>query len=180
MSMSSAFSDPQSNVLQMGLSEGMRVGDFGSGTGHYARAAAGIVGYDGRVFAIEVQEDVLKHLKLNTQAPQQRCIEVVWGDFEKIGGTHLRDHSLDAGMLANVLFQVENRDGLLAELKRVLKPGAKLLVVDWAGSHGGMGPSPDALVSESEAERIFIEGGFHKVKGFRGGPHHYALVFTAP
>lgn len=178
--MSGAFSDPQSNVLQLGLVEGMRVGDFGAGTGHYARAAAGIVGRDGKVYAVEVQEDVLKHLKLNAFDHHQHIIEAVWGDLEKIGGTHLRDHSLDAGVLANTLFQIENREGMLSELKRVLKPGAKLLVVDWAGSHGGMGPAPESVVSEHEAEALFIEGGFHKVKGFRGGPHHYAIVFTAP
>jgi ubiquinone/menaquinone biosynthesis C-methylase UbiE len=178
--MAPAFSDPHTNVLQLGLSEGMKVGDFGAGTGHYARAAAGVVGGDGRVYAVDVQEEVLKHLKLNAYPQHARIIEPVWGDMEKIGGTHLRGHSLDAGILANVLFQVENREGLLAELERVLKPGAKLLVVDWAGSHGGMGPAPEAVVTEHQAEALFIEAGFHKVKSFRGGPHHYAIVFTAP
>ncbi len=178
--MSAHFSSPRENVLQLGLREGMKVGDFGAGSGHYSRAAAAIVGHGGKVYAIDVQEDVLKHLKLNTHDHHQGIISIIWGDIEKEGGTHLREKSLDAVLLANTFFQVEHRFGLLGEIQRVLKEGGKLMVVDWAGSYGGMGPVPEKVVSEHEAEDFFIKGGFHKVKSFRAGPHHYGILFTAP
>lgn len=178
--MNARFSSPHENVLQIGLHEGMKVGDFGAGTGHYARAAAAVVGRSGKVYAVDVQEDILKHLKLNTHDHHQGIIDHIWGDIEKPGGSHLREQSLDAIILANTFFQIENRFGLLAEIKRTLKPGGKLLVVDWAGSYGGMGPSPSKVVSEHDAEAFFITGGFHKVKSFRAGPHHYGILFTAP
>jgi ubiquinone/menaquinone biosynthesis C-methylase UbiE len=177
--MKASFSEPRENILQMGLHEGMKVGDFGAGSGHYSRAAAAVVGTSGKVYAIDVQEEVLKHLKLNIHERHQGIIEILWGDIEKPGGTHLRDASLDAGILANTLFQVENRFACLAEIKRVLKPGGKLMVIDWAGSYGGMGPTHDKVVSEHDAEAFFINGGFHKVKSFRAGPHHYGIIFTA-
>lgn len=178
--MKPSFSSPRENVLQLGLREGMKVGDFGAGSGHYARAAAGVVGHGGRVYAIDIQEDVLKHLKLNTQSHHQSIVEALWGDIEKRGGTHLKDATLDAVILANTLFQIENRDGLLSEIRRVLQPGGKLMVVDWAGSYGGMGPAQSKVVSEHAAEALFINGGFHKVKSFRCGPHHYGIIFTSP
>ena len=178
--MSAHFSSPGNNVLQMGLYEGMKVGDFGAGSGHYARAAAGIVGPSGKVYAVDVQEDVLKHLRLNLHRHHHSIVEAIWGDIEKAGGTHLRDASLDAVILANIFFQAENRFGLLAEIKRVLRPEGKLLMVDWAGSYGGIGPALDKVVPEHEAEAFFINGGFHKTKSFRAGPHHYGILFTAP
>lgn len=178
--MSDSFSTPRENVLQLGLHEGMKVGDFGAGSGHYSRAAAAMVGSSGRVYAIDVQEDVLKHLKLNTHIHRQGIIDTIWGDIEKPGGSHLRDASLDAAILANTLFQIENRPGLLGEIKRVLKPDGKLMVVDWAGSYGGMGPAIEQVVSEHDAEALFINGGFHKVKSFRAGPHHYGIIFNSP
>lgn len=175
-----AFADPKSNVLQMGLHDGMKVGDFGAGSGHYALAAARAVGDTGRVYAIDVQEDVLVRLKDEASRLKVKNLETVWGDFERPGGTLLKDHSLDAVILSNTLFQLTKKENAVAEAKRVLAPGGKLLVIDWAGAYGGLGPHEDHVVSEHDAEALFIGGGFHKAKSFRGGPHHYSILFTAP
>jgi ubiquinone/menaquinone biosynthesis C-methylase UbiE len=174
------FADPKQNILHLGLRDGMRVADLGAGSGHYALAAGAIVGHDGRVYAIDVQEDILVRLKNEAHHRALRNIEPIWGDFEKLGGTKLRDATVDAVILSNTLFQISHKEGALAEIKRILKPGGKLLVIDWAGAYGGMGPAPHAVVPESAAEELFIGGGFHKVKSFRGGPHHYSLLFTLP
>jgi len=166
--------------MQLALREGMKVGDFGVGTGHYARAAAAVVGREGRVYAIDIQEDVLKHAMLNLPRAYQGVIEPVWGNIEKLAGTKLREGSLDAVILSNILFQIDDRAGLINEIRRTLKQDGKLLVVDWAGSYGGMGPAPEQVVTEHVAEELFIGAGFHKEKGFRAGPHHYGLIFTTP
>lgn len=174
------FADPRSNVLQLGLHEGMKVGDLGAGSGHYALAAAGAVGDTGHVYAIDVQEEVLKHLKDAAERAKLHTIDTIWGDFEKLGGTKLKDGVLDAAILSNVMFQVGHHEGALAELKRIVRPGGKILVIDWAGSYGHLGPPPNHIVTEAKAEELFIGAGFHKVKSFRAGPHHYGIVFTAP
>ncbi|MDB4992097.1 MAG: type 11 methyltransferase [Parcubacteria group bacterium] len=174
------FADPKGNVLQLGLREGMKVADLGAGTGHYSLAAAAAVGHDGRVYAVDIQEEVLKHLLDSAHKLALRNVEILWGNIENKGGTKLRDHAIDAAIISNVLFQVENKETLVAECMRILKPGGRLLVVDWAGAYGGMGPNPAHVVSEHAAEELFITGGFHKLKDFRAGAHHYAIVFTSP
>ncbi|MDB5264746.1 MAG: type 11 methyltransferase [Parcubacteria group bacterium] len=174
------FSNPQSNVLQLGLKEGMKVGDLGAGSGHYAVAAAAMVGDEGRVYAVDIQEDILKHIRDLAQQRGFKNIETVWGNFETAGGTKLKDHALDVVILSNTLFQLDHQQEAIAEIKRILKPGGRLLVIDWAGAYGGMGPLPHRVVPEHVAEELFITGGFHKVKDFRAGPHHYSIVFTAP
>lgn len=175
-----SFADPQKNILQMGLHEGMKVADLGSGVGHYALLIAKIVGDTGRVYAIDVQEDALTRLRADAGSHGVKNLETVWGNIEKAGGTMLKDTSLDAVVLSNTLFQLEDKEGALTEIKRILKPGGKLLVIDWAGPYAGMGPHKDYVMSESKAEEFFITRGFHKAKSFRGGPHHYAIVFTLP
>lgn len=174
------FADPKANVLQMGLREGMLVGDFGAGSGHYALAAAAAVGDTGRVYAVDIQEDILAHIKDAALKRGIGSVETVWGNVEKKGGSRLRDRFLDGLILSNILFQISSRDGIIAEAKRVLKPGGKLLLIDWAGAYGGIGPDPKAVISEHVAEELFIGAGFHMVKSFRAGPHHYGIVFTAP
>lgn len=174
------FAEPKSSILQMGLKEGQKVAELGAGSGHLALAAAHIVGESGRVYAIDVQEELLGHIIDAASRQRLTNVEAVWGNIEKTGGTKLKDGAIDAAILSNTLFQVENRDGLIHETKRILKPAGRLLVVDWAGSYQGMGPPPERIVSEHTAETLFINAGFHKVKSFRPGPHHYAIVFTAP
>lgn len=174
------FIDPSKNLLQMGLEGGMKVGDLGTGTGHYALAAAGIVGPAGSVYAIDVQEDVLTHVRDAAALRKYKNIETIWGDFEKPGGTKLRDQVLDAAVLSNVLFQLDRKGEALAEVRRILKPGGKLLVTDWEGAFGGIGPAEHLVVSESDTEELFITAGFHKVKSFKAGPHHYSILFTSP
>ena len=158
----------------------MKVGDLGAGSGHYALAAAPIVGETGRIYAVDIQEEVLRTLKSAAASRGIHNITTVWGDFEKPGGTKLKDHTLDAVILSNALFQVDHRAGALEEIKRILKPGGKLLVIDWAGCYEGLGPTKERVVNEFAAQELFIEGGFHKIKDFRAGPHHYSLVFAAP
>ena len=174
------FSDPKTNILHMSLREGMKVADLGAGTGHYTLAASSYVGLTGKVYAIDVQEDVLRHLADSGHRAGRRNIETVWGNIEKVGGTKLRDQSVDAVIISNTLFQLENIENAVQEAKRILKTDGKLLVIDWAGAYGGMGPAPHHIVTEHKAEELFIGGGFYKAKDFRAGPHHYGILFTAP
>jgi ubiquinone/menaquinone biosynthesis C-methylase UbiE len=174
------FSIPKENVLRLTLRDGMKVADLGSGSGHYAHAAAAIVGGEGKVYAVDVREAMLRHIKDSAHHTHRASIEPVWGDIEKQGGTMLRDRSMDAVILANVLFQIEDKFSLMTEVRRILKPGGKLLVVDWNGPYGGIGPSADHVVSEHAAHELCIKAGFHKTQSFRAGPHHYGLVFTEP
>ena len=175
-----SFSHPQKNVLQMGIVEGMKVGDMGAGSGHYAIALSGLVGPQGRVYAIDIQKEVLTHLQGTLEQKNIKNVDTICGDIEKPGGTMLRAHILDAVVLSNVLFQIENKQAVVDEIKRVLISGGKLLVSDWAGSYSGMGPASEHIVTENAAEKLFITGGFHKVKSYRSGPHHYSILFTCP
>ena len=174
------FSDPQQNVLQLGLREGMKVADLGAGVGHHALYAGHIVGPTGRVYAVDVQEEVLRHLADTAKTRGLKNLETIWGNIERQGGTTLKNHSMDAVILSNTLFQLEQRAEAVAEIKRILVPGGRLLVIDWAGSYNGMGPSSERIVPEHTALELFITNGFHKLKDFRAGPHHYSIVFTAP
>ncbi len=174
------FTDPKAAVQHIGLRKGMKVGDFGAGSGHYSVAAAPLVGSEGRVYAIDVQEDVLKHIHYLAEEAGVQNIETVWGNFEKAFGTKLRDHILDAAILSNTLFQLDDRHTTIEEIKRTLKSGGLLLVIDWAGSYGGVGPSAERVIPEHNAEALFIAEGFHKTGDFIPGPHQYGLLFTAP
>ena len=170
------FSDPQKNIAELGVDDSMRVVDLGTGSGFYTIEAAKKVGPRGRVYAVDVQQDLLDKLKNSAGLMGLHNIEVVWGNIEKIGGTKLREGIADRIILSNTLFQIapEDRDGLALETKRLLKQGGKLLVIDWSS---GTPLSPKSLVPRAIAEGIFQKVGLSVDKTFDAGDHHYGIVF---
>jgi len=172
------FVSPDSCVSRLKLLPGTRVADFGAGLGAFSLAAAKAVTSSGRVYAVEVQKDVLSRVKDGANKLRLSNVEVLWGDIEHPGGVKLRDGSVGAVIVANVLFQLESPYALAVEAKRVLESAGKLLVVDWKESFSGMGPEVKAVVSEGKAKDIFIQAGFELIESFVAGPHHYGLIFT--
>ncbi len=172
-----AFSDPQKIVKELLLSEEMRVADFGSGSGHYTLAIAQIV-TGGRVYAIDIQKELLSKVKSESVKAGMSNVDIVWGDIDEKNGSRLSSSSLDMVILANVLFQIEHRQKVAEEIKRVLKPKGRILVVDWADSFGGLGPKQQDVVSSDMARKLFENIGFafdRKIKD--AGDHHYGLIF---
>lgn len=171
------FSNPEKNVAQLGLKEGMKVADFGAGTGLYSKAASFRVGTEGKVYAIEVQKDLVKKLESEVKNWGSSNIECIWGDIESKNGTKIADHTMDAVIVSNVLFQVEDKSGLIDEAKRVLKNDGKILLIDWSESFGGMGPSPDHVINSQKATELFTSRGFKFLENIVVSDHHYGIIF---
>ena len=171
------FSDPKNNIKQLHLTEGMSVADFGSGSGHYVMAVSELVGDRGRVYAIDLQQSLLQKVKRMVEDAKRENVDVLWGDIETVDGTKLGDESVDAVIIANTLFQLEDKGTTAIEIRRVLKANGRLMVVDWSDSFGGMGPQASNIVTESTARGIFTEKGFEFDNMFDAGEHHYGLIF---
>lgn len=171
------FSDPEKNVPYFGLTEGARVADFGSGSGAYALELAKRVGSTGMVYAVEVQQNLLERLARLAREAHAGNVKVLWGDVDKIGGSKLRDNSVDLVLIANVLFQSDAKYTLALEAKRVLRPGGKAVVIDWLGSFGQMGPPPERVIPVGEVNPIFEQAGFKFLNDFPAGANHYGLIF---
>jgi ubiquinone/menaquinone biosynthesis C-methylase UbiE len=171
------FTDPLTNLKQFDLREKMWVADLGAGTGAYSLAASRLVGPDGRIFAVEVQKDLLERVKDEAKKARIGNVDFIWGDIEKIGGTKLRDNSMDRVIVSNVLFQAPDKQSLLVEARRILKPGGEVIVIDWSDSFGGMGPSPSDVVSKSSAKSLLERAGFKFEREISAGEHHYGIIF---
>lgn len=175
-----AFTDPEKNISELHLREGMIVVDLGAGTGEHAVAAGVRVGERGRVYAVEIQKDLLQNVKSRARDAKLENIEVVWGDIEVSHGTKLADNTADAAIITNVFFQVEDDRGMLTEAFRVLKGGGMALVVDWTDSFGGLGPQPKDVITEAAAKKMLGEIGFTIERTFSAGDHHYGIIAAKP
>ncbi len=174
------FTNPETNINELGVHDGMTVVDLGAGTGAYTILLAERVGESGRVYAVEVQKDFLTNIKDAVTERGFKNVEVIWGDIERLNGTKIKEGIADAVIVSNVLFQAENKVGLLREAKRILKIGGKLLLVDWKDSFNSLGPVKDAVVPVNIAREMCEREGFVLKKEFDAGEHHYAFVFYKP
>lgn len=170
------FADPQKNVAVLGVEHGMKVVDLGAGSGFYTMESARLVGPQGRVYAVDVQQDMLAKIKNGANVAGLHNVEIIWGNVEKIGGTKLREAIADRAILSNTLFQipVAARDAMALEIKRIVKPGGKLMVIDW---EPGTPMTPKTMVPKDLALGIFQKAGFVLEKNFDAGDHHYGIVF---
>jgi ubiquinone/menaquinone biosynthesis C-methylase UbiE len=172
------FLDPAKTLEQFGIGTNMIVADLGAGSGFYSLAAARLnKSGSGKVYAIEVQRDLLGRIKDAAEKEQLSHIEYIWANFEKLGGTKLHDHTVDRVIVSNVMFQVEDKPTAVKEIARILKPDGKVLFIDWSESFGGMGPHPDAVFTRTKAIELFRSAGFTEESEIDAGVHHYGIIF---
>jgi ubiquinone/menaquinone biosynthesis C-methylase UbiE len=171
------FSDPRHNIEQLGISDNAIVADFGAGSGFYSMEAALAVAPLGKVYAVDVQKDLLDRLKKQATEHHIRNIEIIAGDLEKLGGSKLRDGSCDVVIASNVLFMVGDKKSFFLEACRVLKPKGRILVIDWSGSFSQMGPHHTHVFAKDDAMKLARETGFVFEREISTGSQHYGIIF---
>ena len=169
------FSDPTVNLSKLGITDGMKVVDLGAGSGFYSIESARKVGPSGRVYAVDVQKEILERIRTAGAMQGLRNIEVIWADAEKIGGTKLRESIADRVVASNILFQIEKPEEFALEIKRLLKPNGKVMIIDW---NAGSSMSPKTIFPSTKAQMLFEKAGFKLEQSFVAGDHHYGLILA--
>jgi arsenite methyltransferase len=112
---------------QLALAPGERVLDVGTGPGLLAIEMAAAVGPTGRVCGIDVSDSMLALARGRKTAPDSAPVEYLSGGVEHIP---YPDGSFDVAVATQVMEYVPDIPTALAEVRRVLRPGGRLLVLD--------------------------------------------------
>ncbi|OGG87751.1 hypothetical protein A2592_03480 [Candidatus Kaiserbacteria bacterium RIFOXYD1_FULL_42_15] len=159
------------------LEEGDKVADFGAGGGFFIPILSSAVGQTGKVFACEIQRPLVEKLGNFARSKGFQNVNPLWCDLEVAGGIKIADDSLDAGILVNTLFQLEDKDTAVIEMGRTLRQGGVLHVIDWTESFAGLGPAPASVITKLAAIALFESHGFMLEREYPAGDHHYGLAF---
>ena len=111
------------------LRPGMMIADIGAGTGYFAIPIAQAITPGGRVFAVDLQPELLEVLRGKLAKPDAPAnIVLLQGTASSTG---LADGSCDLALLANVWHELDDDAAAVAELERILKPEGRMAVLDW-------------------------------------------------
>lgn len=171
--MASGFINPKQILREyLELKRDMIAADFGCGGGQWAVELAEILEL-GKVYAIDLLDEPLSATRSLAKINNLENIETVKGDIEKLI-PRLLSESLDLVLMTNLLFQIKDKKPVFEEAKRVLKPGGKILVVDWKE---GVSIGPAQKLPIGELKTLAAESGFSPASEFSAGNFHYGLVF---
>lgn len=173
------FVKPEEVIKNFSLEPGMVVADFGAGSGHYVIEAAKIVRNSGKVYAIDIQKELLSAIKSKAETNNLNNIEIIWSDLEASSGSRLKENSVNLVIVSNILFQAENKKVIIEEARRILKNDERLIVIEWLKEDGpiAMGPSNEQRIAKNDCISLVAGLGFKMEKDFNAGEHHYGLIF---
>jgi len=170
------FTDPIKNLRSFGLKEDGIVVDLGAGTGFYAVRAGQMVPH-GKVYAIEIVKDFLTTIKNKVKEAHLSNVECLWGDVEKVGGTNLKDEIADSVIASNIFFQVEDKNNFIEEIKRILRPNGRVLLIDWLKDEDTEAVVKlKGAVSKDRAREMFEKHGLSFERDIDTGAHHYGMI----
>lgn len=169
------FLPPDAVLNVLPLRPGMTIADVGAGTGYFSFPLAKAVGNGGKLFAVDIQEEMLSLLRQKLERPDAPGnIVLVRGEANS---TTLRDHSCDLVFLANVWHEVPDHAATLMETRRVLKPSGTLAIIDWRpDTEHPPGPPVEHRIGVENVCRDLQSHGFECDSPLKVGQYSYIVL----
>lgn len=158
---------PHEVLMALGLKSTDTVADIGAGTGYFTRRLAR---HAGKVYAVDIDKNLLA--KAGKEAPPN--VEMVLAAPDD---PRLPPQSVDMIFFCDVLHHIENRPAYYAKLAKALKPGGRIVVIDFHKKELPVGPPPSMKLSDEEVVAEFDKAGFALSKRLEFLPYQYFLFF---
>jgi SAM-dependent methyltransferase len=141
---------PDRVLAALELQPGLVVADLGAGTGYYTRRLARAVGPAGRVYAVDIQAEMLEHLRRHLAAGGLSNVVTVLGTETD---PRLPVAGVDLVLMVDVYHELAWPHEMLAALCRALKPGGRLVFVEYRAEDPAVPIKPLHKMTEAQIRR---------------------------
>jgi len=150
-------------LSKLDLKPGMVVADIGAGSGLFSRPLAKAVAPDGKVYAVDIQQDLLDHINQRDKEENIGNIQTVLGEYDD---PKLPARNVDLAFINDVLHHIQHRAVYLKALGAYMKPGGRIAIIemdknDPKTSHRNQ---PELLVAREEILEWMSDAGFKLVQ----------------
>ena len=168
-----AWQDAGKILTSIGLSEGMVFVDVGCGEGYFAVPASRRVGPGGKVFAVDINAEAVA--RLQEQAKKEGLDNLVF-DINEAENTLFCDGCADIVFFGIDLHDFRDPAQVLANAAVMLKPGGRLVDLDWKDIPMEFGPPPEKRFSVEKARYLIESAGLRIQSVQDAGPYHYLII----
>jgi ubiquinone/menaquinone biosynthesis C-methylase UbiE len=153
-----------------GIKPGMTCIDLGSGTGTFSFPMLLCVGSEGIVYAIDDSDEMLEYIRAKNPPPN---LILVHSDVSHTG---LDNEIADFCLLSSILHEVDRPANLVVEAFRLLKPGGRVLAVEWKADLDSPGPPQIRRLSREKVEQLFKHADLHNFRYLDWSRNHYVVT----
>ena len=167
---------PEEVLKTLGIKQGETIADIGAGSGYFAFRFARQVGDSGRVYAVDINSDMILFMNRKIRDLKLRNVSTV---LSAPDDPLLVDDSVNRFFICNTWHHVQNRPNYLTLMKKILKPGGQIIVLDYHKKELPVGPPPEMKMAREDVIKEMESGGFKLAQEHTFLPYQYFLVFTA-
>jgi predicted methyltransferase len=129
-----AWQQPERVMDALEVRTGSRVADVGCGEGYFVMHLAKRVGEEGRVYAVDVDEDSLARVRRRAEKEGLANVEIL---RSRTDDTLLPAESVEVVLVVNAYHEMREADAMLRSIRGALKPGGLLAIIDPPGRVDG-------------------------------------------
>ena len=171
-----AYQKPQEVVKALNIKEGEVIADIGAGSGYFTFRLAQAVGRTGRVYAVDINADMIRHLNRRVRDMKvENVVTILCAPDDPL----LCDGSVNRVFICDTWHHIEGHPHYLALLKKMLKPGGEVIMVDFKKEQTPIGPPMQMRIARDDLVREMESNGFELAKEHKLLDYQYFLVFKA-
>ncbi len=164
-------------LRELALAPGMTVADIGAGTGYYTWQLAKQVGPGGRVYAVDVQPEMISMLDSQMARRGVRNVVSVLGSETAV---KLPPASVDLAIMVDVYHELAYPSEVLDSIVDALKPGGRVVFVEYRAEDPAVAIKPLHKMSERQIRREATAHGLTWERSVKSLPIQHAIVFRKP
>jgi predicted methyltransferase len=170
-----AEEQPEIALNALRIKKGMSVADVGAGVGYFTTRLAKRVGPEGKVYATDIQPEMLARL-------QDRLDNLGITNVETLLGTQveprLPEGKVDLILMVDVYHELAQPQRMLYQLRKALKPDGRLVLIEYRKEDPTIPIRPEHKMSVAEIKAEVEAEGFRMTEVLRDLPRQHICVFT--
>jgi arsenite methyltransferase len=170
-----AYQKPHEVLTALGIKQGEVIADIGAGSGYFTFRLAHHVGNKGKVYAIDVNPDMILHLNRRIRDLKAMNVSSILAEADD---PLLPERSVNRFFFSDSWHHIENHEKYLSLMKKMLKPVGEVAMIDFHKKELPVGPPMQTKIAREDLIKQMESNGFRLAKEHTFLPYQYFLVFV--